>query len=518
MKRSKAKARRERKRRSTRRQRRIAHRLRNVEWEEQAKPMFTARNVQYDVADRVRGLSVGGIGAVHRLARQVGLIDDIDSSLSLLKVNRPYHESDHVLNIAYNIVCGGTCLEDIEERRNDEVFLDALGAQRIPDPTTAGDFCRRFDEESIETLMRVINDARVRVWQQQPDEFFDEAIIEADGTLAPTSGECKEGIGLSYKGTWAYHPLVVSLANTQEPLFLNNREGGRPSSEGAAERFDQAIELCRQAGFRKVTLRGDTDFSLSAHLDRWSEQGVGFILGFDAVPKLQATAMDLDESAWSPLERRPKYEVKTEPRTRPENVKERIVVEREFTNIKLEAEHVAEFDYKPKSCKKPHRMVVLRKCLRVEKGQLEFFEDVRYFFYVTSNREDSAEQIVFAANARCNQENLIEQLKNGVRAMKMPVDNLLSNWAYMVTASLAWTLKAWFALLLPEDGRWKEKYKTEKTLVLRMEFKTFFNAFIRVPAQLVKIGRRIVFRLLSWNRYQHIFLRAVEAFEGPALC
>jgi hypothetical protein len=518
VKRSKAEKRRECKRRSRNRRRRIEYRLRSRDWEDQSQPMFAARNIHYEIAERSNGLDAGGIGAIHLLVRRVGLIQDIDASLKVLKRHLPYHESDHVLNIAYNIISGGTCLEDIELRRNDEVFLDALGAQRIPDPTTAGDFCRRFEAQDVETLMRVTNEARLRVWKQQPEEFFDEAFLDGDGTIASIAGECKEGMDLSYKGVWGYHPLVISLANTQEPLYLVNRSGNRPSSEGAAHRFDQGIDLCKRAGFRKVTLRGDTDFSLSSHLDRWAEQGVRFIFGFDAHSKLQAMAMDLDESAWSPLERRPKYTVKTKPRARPENVKERIVVEREFTNVKLESEHVAEFEYRPNECKTTHRMVILRKSLRVEKGQLELFDDVRYFFYVTSDREASAADIVFESNARCHQENLIEQLKNGVRALKMPVDNLVSNWAYMVMASLAWTLKAWFALLLPQEGRWQRKHKTEKNHVLRMKFRAFLNAFVRIPVQLVKSGRRLVFRLLGWNRYQHIFLRAVERFDGLLLC
>jgi hypothetical protein len=187
-----------------------------------------------------------------------------------------------VLGIAYNVLCGGMCLQDIERRRQDEVYLDALGAQRIPDPTTAGDFCRRFDEPAIEALQAGINETRLRVWRAQPVEFFDEAIIDADGTLAETTGECKDGMDIAYTGVWGYHPLVVSLANTQEPLFLVNRSGNRPSAEGAAERFDQARTLCRDAGFRRITFRGDTDFSQTCHVDRWDADGVRFVFGYDA--------------------------------------------------------------------------------------------------------------------------------------------------------------------------------------------------------------------------------------------
>ena len=116
--------------------------------------MLTATNIHYEISDKDRGIAHGGIGALHTMARQLGLIDAIDRRLHLLKLHLPYHESDHVLNLAYNALCGGTCLEDLELRRNDEAFLDALGARRIPDPTTAGDFCRRFGAKTSAACRR----------------------------------------------------------------------------------------------------------------------------------------------------------------------------------------------------------------------------------------------------------------------------------------------------------------------------------------------------------------------------
>ena len=476
--------------------------------------MMGASNIHYEVARRSRGVACGGIGAMHLLARRTGLIEAIDEKLHLLKVHLPYHESDHVLNIAYNILVGGTCLQDIELQRNDEVYLDALGAQRIPDPTTEGDFCRRFKVPHIETLMEAINEARLGVWKLQPATFFERAVIDADGTLAPTWGECKEGMDISYKGQWGYHPLLVSLANTGEPLYLVNRSGNRPSSEGAAMRFDQAIALCRRAGFRSILLRGDTDFTQTGELDRWDADGVEFVFGIDAMKNLVEIARDLPKTAWKRLIRRAKYEVRTQERARPENVKEQIVRQREFENIRLVAESVAEFDYRPGRCRKAYRVVVVRKNLSVEKGERRLFDDIRYFFYITNDRTTPAEGIVPVANGRCNQENLIEQLKNGARAMEMPVGDLVSNWAYMVMASLAWTMKAWFALVLPETGRWGAKYKAQKQSLLRMEFRKFLNHLLLVPCQIVNTGRRIVYRLLSWNPWLEVLLRGVDVLHN----
>jgi hypothetical protein len=499
------------------RKRRIEYRLGDRSWESQDEPMLSAGNIQYEMTDRSRGLASGGIGMVHLLARRTGLVGAIDDAVQVLKIHLPYHESDHVLNIAYNALSGGTSLEDIELRRNDEVYLDALGAQRIPDPTTAGDFCRRFAEADIECLMEAINRVRVRVWRQQPEEFFEEAVLDADGTLAETTGQCKQGMDISHEGVWGYHPLVISLANTKEPLYLVNRSGNRPSHEGAAGRFDQSIGLCRKAGFRKVLLRGDTDFSQTRYLDGWDEQGVGFIFGFDAMQNLVAKANALPGRRWRRLRRAERYEVATEPRRRPDNVQEQIVRERGFKNIRLKSEQVAEFDYRPGACRRDYRVVVVRKNLSVEKGEKRLFDDIRYFFYIT-NRPEPADQIVTRANQRCNQERLIDQLKNGVQALRMPVGDLASNWAYMVMTALAWTLKAWFALLLPETGRWGEKYRDQKQAVLTMEFRTFLNAFMRLPCQVVRTGRRIVFRVLAWNRWVSVLLRGVDVLRQPLRC
>ena len=270
--------------------RRIQYRLRKKQWGEQRRPMFQAPNIHYDIGAKARGFHGAGLGVFHLLEKRLGLADAINARVRLLKRHVPYFESDHVLNLTYNVLAGGRTLNDLELLRNNEVYLDILGAQRIPDPTTAGDFLRRFQAADIDALMDVINGKRLAVWRQQPHAFFEQAIIEADGSVVETSGACKQGMDLSYNGKWGYHPLLVSLANTQEVLFLVNRSGNRPSHEGAAAYFDRAAALCQRAGFRKILLRGDTDFTQTAHLDRWDRAGHGFVFGIDAQPNLVTRA------------------------------------------------------------------------------------------------------------------------------------------------------------------------------------------------------------------------------------
>jgi hypothetical protein len=464
--------------------------------------MFSARAIQYEMAERTRAIPCGGIGAFHLLAQQTGLVKALDRSLPLLKRHLPYHESDHVLNIAYNTLTGGTCLDDIELRRNDATYLDALGAQRIPDPTTAGDFTRRFSEEDLLGLMEAVNGIRVKMWRKRLSrEERGEAILDVDGILAATDGECKEGMGLSYSGVWGYHPLMVSLANTLEPLYLWNRPGNRPSQDGAVEWMDRAAGLARQV-FERVTFRGDTAFCLTANFDRWTKARIGFAFGLDAMKHLIEIAENLEKTAWKPLDRPVKRLRQGPERRRKERVKERIVVENEYQNIRLRSEEVAEVAYRPVKCERDYRLVILKKNLSVEKGERVLFPDVRYFFYITNIEEIATEDVVFFCNERCNQENLIEQLKNGLNALRMPVGDVVSNGAYMVMASLAWTLKAWWALLV-RDGERREA-------MLKMEFRRFRQVIVEVPAQIVRTGRRIVYRLLGYNDWVRTFLRTFE--------
>ena len=463
-------------------------------------PVLTPGNIHYCVSEKGQGICWGGLGVVQQLATRLGLAESIDRRVRVLKRHLPYHESDHVLSQIYNVVSGGVCLQDGESKRQDGNYRLAVGASRLPAPSTSGDFLRRFSRADVEDLQESFNEGRLKVWLAQPKSWRKLARIDVDGTVAPTSGECKQGMGLSYNGKWGYHPLVVSLANSQEVLYTVNRSGNRPSHDGAVEWIDRAVALARQGGFGKVRLRGDTDFALTAHFDRWSEEGVQFVFGMDAHPSFVARAEQLPEERFRPLERR-KPEPRGPRRRKAVRVKERIVAEKGYKNLVLEHEDVAEMDYRPIKCARDYRMVVLRKRIQVKKGQQRLFDEVRYFFYVSNvrPRELSTVGVVRESNGRCQQENVIEQLKNGVEALRMPSDKLESNWVYLVIAAQAWNLKSWLGLALPQMAGARK--------LVRMHFRRFFREWVQIPCQVVRRGGRLIFRLLSRNEWTPLLLQ-----------
>lgn len=489
-----------------RRQRETAERL-DRRWQpERATPVLESGNICYEVSGRMEGIDCGGLGMLQTLVERVGLREALDEDVTVLKRHLPYHESDHILSLAFNVLTGGQCLEDLEARRQDTGYLNALGARRIPDPTTAGDFLRRFDAEKVGKLMNAINRPRSMVWRLQPKAERRVAVIDVDGTIVETEGRCKEGMDIAYDGRWGFGPLVVSLANTQEVLYVVNRPASRPSHDGAAGWIDKSIDWATQDGcFDGVLLRGDTDFSLTSNFDRWTDRGVEFVFGIDAHPSFVRRAQSLPEKAWRAFERPTKK--RPSRRKRAVKVKDQVVREKGYRTLTLEKEWVAEMPYRPRKAKKEYRLIVLRKRIRVTQGQLRLTDEVRYFFYVTNivAKQLNAAAVVRENNARCHQENLIEQLKNGVQATRLPVREFDANWAYLVIASLAWNLKAWCGLLLPRA--------LGARTILRMEFRRFLNEIVRLPAQILHSGRQLVFRLLAVNQWTELLLEGTYALK-----
>ncbi len=477
-------------------------------------PVLGGGRAKYELAERSRAIAQGGIGAVMAVANAVGLASEINQAVQVLASHRPYWESDHVLNIVLNALCGGLRLEDIELRRNDAVFLDALGVDSLPDPTTTGDFCRRFDAEATMALQVAINRVRLKAWSAAGPSFVGGvARIDADASIVATTGETKAGMDIAYNGVWGYSALLVSLANAKEPLFLDLHGANRPSHEGVVPLYDGAIVVCRAGGFTDILLRGDTDFSLTANFDRWDGDGVRFVFGYDAKANLVERAEDQPDELYHQLAARAEAAIATdtERRARPANVKEAVVAERGYKNIRTVDEELTEFSYRPGNCGRDYRVVALRKDLHVT-GQGVLFNTFRYFFYITNDRHLTAREVILEARGRCDQENLIAQLK-ALRALHAPVNTLDANRAYMTMAALAWTLKAWTALLLPVHPRWADAHNAQRRRLLSMEFRTFCAAVINIPCQIISTSRQIRWRILAYNPWLAALFRLADSLS-----
>jgi hypothetical protein len=474
--------------------------------QESAHPVFTARRACYDISEKITAIHCGGIGVINELVNTAGLPEKINSRIKLLKRHKPYFESDHILNMAYNIICGGKNIEDIELLRNNTAYLDGLGTERIPDPTTAGDFLRRFNEEEIIELMEVMNDTSMNVLKNtQRKEVHDHGIIDVDGKIQETFGECKEGMDMSYKGKWGFSTLVTTEATSGAHLYVVNRPGNKLSQEGAAEWMDKSIGVVKK-GFKKVYLRGDSAFSLTWKFDEWTENGTGFIFGYDNRANLVKKAENIRKNEWQALERRKKENKSGKERKQKYRVKEAMVKKREYKNLTTTKEFVSEFRYKPVKCKREYRVIALKKIIDVTKGQQYLFEDSRYLFYITNIEDMSAVQALRFIQGRCNHENKIEQLDNGIHALKMPAAEFTANWAYMVITTLAWNLKSWFALIIPDAEKKQE--------IISCEFKSFQNRMVNIPCQILRAGRRIIFRYLNYNPWIEILLKIPETIRS----
>jgi hypothetical protein len=470
--------------------------------EDQGRPELRHPKLQ-PVVERRGATALGGLSLASSLVRGLGLAQAIDSRLALLKAHRPYYESDHVLTHVYNLFTGGSAIEDIADLQQSEPVKAMLGATVIPDPTTAGDFLRRLDRDALHELDLSIDDAQRRVWRRRYGRRKQAlGIVDLDSHVRHVYGDQKEGADFTYKGGFGYHPLVISLASTQECLRLVNRPGNVASAEGAAAQLESLAPLLHDR-FKKVLVRGDSAFARQDIFDVCVDRGMYFAMVSPEQVNFAALAENLEERRWRPFRGDPEAGAprSTKKRKRGRNVRRRKARQRGKRDLKLERQWVAEMEYRPARSPRSYRLVIRRQ--RIEESQQgELFELWRYRFVLTNlPRSFSTEDVVRQTYRRCDQENVIEQLQHGVAGMRMPTGSLLANSAFLTCARLAHNLKAWLAMLaLPAE-------------TMRWEWKRFRKSFVYVAAQVVRTGRQVILRISGAHRFAEAIERGIVRLQ-----
>jgi hypothetical protein len=446
--------------------------------------------------------AMGGLALVAQLAAKLGIAKLIDVGLSVLKSHRPFHESDHVLTHAYNLFVGGSAIEDIADLQHSEPVRRMLGAARIPDPTTAGDFLRRFDEEDIKSLDRVIDDVHQCAWKQRWGRKKQKlGIIDVDSHVHHVYGSQKEGADFTYKGGFGYHPLVISIAETQECLRLVNRSGNAPSADGTAEQLEELVPMLKSR-FKRVLVRGDSAFARQDIFDTCDENGMYFAMVSSTQKNFQDLADGIAKRHWQPFRAQEDQPTKNrQKRKRRKNLRSKRARERGKRDLKLEKQWVAEIAYRPARSERTYRLIVRKQRIE-ESRQGELFELWRYRYVLTNlPRSESTESVIRQTYRRCDQENVIEQLQNGVAAMRMPTGSLLANHAFLVCARLSQNFKAWLAMLALGDE------------IMRWEWKRFRKAFVYVAARVMISGRAWIVHLASSHRFAEDIQRGIVRLQ-----
>lgn len=468
-------------------------------------PVFRAPRVCVESERRGKATAYGGLALAHKLVQGLDLPTALDREVELLKRHVPYHESDHILTHAYNIFAGGDCIEDIASLQESEAFKRLVGASRVPDPTTAGDFLRRFTGFSLGVVDGVLDEMRSKVWKAMPRSLRKQATVDLDSTLKPVYGECKEGAEFSYKGTWSYHPLLISLSETNECLRLINRPGNSVSADGVEEALDPCLGRLKEH-FKKVLVRGDSAFYRRELIELCLAHKADFALVMKASAGLVEAAEALPEGRFHPLEPHPPQPRRRrgKHRRRRQRIRPLRARQRGYRTLSTVSQWVAEMRYRPHGLDRDLRVLVKRQLVRTEQGQKTLFDSYVYRFIITSIEKMPAPELLRLAYGRCAQENTIKQLKNGLAALRMPTGELVSNGAFMLAAVIAWSLRSWLSLLAlpPESLHW--------------EWKRFRHAFVYVACKVVTGARQATARLAAAHRFTPQMLEAARRIDTLA--
>lgn len=477
----------------------------DLPWPETDGRVVRLRKTHVEVDRRAPVTPYGGLALAAAFVRRFRVAQRLDERVHVFKRHVPYHESDHVLAQAFNLYVGGTCIEDQANLQNDPGVLALVGACRLPDPTTAGDFLRRFDETqnpgSLAALRKTVDEVQSAVWKKlrrsrAKGTVSTPVFVDLDGHHKKLYGVKKEGADFSYKGQWSYYPLVVSMAETGEALAIRNRSGNEPAHQGADDVLDEVLPRVREMG-RPVVVRGDSEFDQAKLRTACERQGAHFAFVGREFKNRPRIAHSIPEADWQPFRTRAARQRAEraaiqpfKPRRRDADVRRQRARERGYRNLQLVQQSVAEVPWQPAGSEKTYRLVIRRQLIEHSDGQERMFADYRYRYVVTDlPRSWSTEDVIDTTYQRCDQENVIAQMGSGRALWRMPVGEFAGNSAWLEIARLAWNLGKWIAqLVLPAE-------------VVRWEWKRFRQAYVYLAAHVVRRANQVWVRLNGAHRF-----------------
>ncbi len=488
-------------------------------------PVMRLPKTHIEVDQAPKTTKYGGLVLATGLLRRLSASKRLNENVSVLKQYQPYTEADHILAQALNLYIGGTCIEDMSELQQSEAVCRMLGACRVPDPTTAGDFLRRFEPGlnpgALEDLRRTTDGFQGTVWQEKARGSSrgkknkgrynrrlikqDLAVLDMDSHRKEVYGVTKEGADFDYKGKWSLHPFAITMAGTGDCLALRNRPGNVRDSEGSAEALDETLGyVCPH--FKQVLVRGDSGFDRADVREVCHRRGSRFAFVGREFKNRPQIAASIPEEQWQPFETRArrmadarKSKKGHRPRKKRKNRRRQRARERNYKNKRLVRQWVAEVTWRPPDSEHIYRLVIRRQLIEHSKGQTVLFDEYRYRYVVTDLPDSlAATQVIDLTYERCDQENTIEQLGSGLAAWRMPVREFAGNSVWLEIARLAWNLCKWLAqLVLPEE-------------TVRWEWKRFRRVFVQVSAEVIKRSRQLWVR---FNEAHHFLDSLVEAHQ-----
>ena len=442
---------------------------------------------------------------MRNLVSKLDIASTIDSGVSVLKRHRPYFESDHVLNFVYNFLTGGEVINDIERLQEAEGLLRILGTERIPDPTTAGDFLVRFREKDIADFQKSLDVMQDRAFSLLEKKRKKTATIEQDSSIHQVYGEKKEGADYAYDNTYSYVAQYVTLAETGDVLHQDLREGSCYSTEGLSKILPGVFGRVKKH-FKHLRYRADSASYSNEIVKACEQSSVEFYISAKQTGKLMRAVQSIGEGEWKRF-----CSMNLKPATTKPAVKKR----KKRKNYKLSVQNrrkphrqrrgkieIASFLYQPVGWDKPYRFVVKRTEVIDEHGQQYLEEGLCKYIYhivVTSNTQASDTRAMHIAQGRSNQENLIKDFKYGLGLSHVPTGFFLANRTYFKIAALAWNIKTWMLnLLCIGDGS-----------VLR--FKRFLYLWIHHACIVSKTGQDTVVLRMDRGEYYSRYSKAIDA-------